>query len=317
MEFEKIVNPIIEPTAKVTITDMGHLQEVQYLQRKNDKATIIKLNSDSYYVVATGEIKEFEHINNRKGSLNSLRQTFKKLRYLINTNFKGKSNELHVTLTYAENMTDTKRLYKDIEKFLKRLKYAYKDNTTIDYINVVEPQGRGAWHCHLLLRFNQLNKVYIDNSELARMWGNGFVTIRSLRNIDNIGAYLSAYLSDLDITVENDVFLDLPDETYQYMLNGGKLGEIVDKIAIDDTGQAVSKKVIKGGRLHLYPPGMNLYRKSKGIVEPVRTEMRYCQFRKKIGGSANPHYCSGIQLIDEETEYQNVIIYEQYNLKRQ
>lgn len=317
MEFEKIKNPVIQPNDWVTVTDMGHLQEVQYLQRKNTEATIIKMDNDHYFVVNTGEVRQFDHIENRKGSLNSLRQTFKKLRYIINANFKGNGNELHITLTYGDNMTDTKQLYKDVEKFLKKLRYKFKNETDLDYINVVEPQGRGAWHCHLLIRFNKLDKVYIDNSELAKLWGNGFVTIKSLRQVDNIGAYLSAYLSDLDITAENDVVLNLPNETYQYMLNGGKLGEMVDKIAVDENGQAVTKKVIKGGRLHLYPPGMNLYRKSKGIIEPPRTDMLYCTFKKKVGESANPHYLSGIHLIDDENDYQNTIIYEQYNLKRQ
>lgn len=316
MEFEKLENPKISPSALVTVTDMGHLQEVQYLERKNDKATIIKIDKDHYCVVGSGDIKEFAHIENRKGSLNSLRQTFKHLRYLINANFKGNNNELHVVLTYAENMTDTKQLYKDFDKFFKRLKYAYKGKSDIDYINVIEPQGRGAWHCHLLLRFNQLDKVYIDNNELAEMWGKGFVTIRSLRDIDNIGAYLSAYLSDLDVTAVNDVNLNLPGEIYQYMLNGGKMGEMVEKMTIDEDGQAISKKVIKGGRLHLYPPGMNLYRKSKGIIEPARKVMRYDNFKKNVVQTATPHYSSGIRLSDDENDYRNTIIYEQYNLKR-
>lgn len=313
MHFEKLNNPIIQSTDWVTVTDMGHLQEVQYLQKKNNKATIIKIDNDSYYVVSTGEIKSFSHSQNRKDSLNSLRQTFKKLRYLINANFKGALNELHIVLTYAENMTDNRQLYKDFDKFIKKLKYTYKN---IDYINVIEPQGRGAWHCHLLIRFNDLDKVYIDNSWLREKWGHGFVTIRSLKGIDNIGAYLSAYLSDLDVTVENDTIVNLSDETTMYLLNGGQLGELVDKVTVDNSGKTVSKKVIKGGRLHLYPPGMNLYRKSNGIVEPDRSVMLYGTFKKKVGESANPHYQTGIHLSDDTNGYDNIIIYEQYNLKR-
>ena len=63
---------------------------------------------------------------------------------MINNNFTGKPNELFVTLTYAKNMTDTKRLYTDMNKFIKRLKYKYKESSDIDYLAVVEPQGRGA-----------------------------------------------------------------------------------------------------------------------------------------------------------------------------
>lgn len=317
MEFKRLQNPQISDSSYVTVTNMGHLKEVQYLQHKNNSATIIKVDKDSYYVVNTGEIKGFKHIETRKDSFNSLRQTFKKLRYLINANFIGAPNELHITLTYADNMTDTKQLYNDFDRFIKKLKYKYKDTTTIDYINVIEPQGRGAWHCHLLLRFNDLPKIYIDNKELATMWCKGFVTIRSLKDVDNIGAYLSAYLADLDVYADDKGILQVGEETYQYMAKGGELGQIVNKITIDDNGQAVTKKVVKGGRLHLYPPGTNIYRKSKGIKEPDREVMTYRKFKKKVG-SAKPTYVSGLQLISEDDkEFENTIIYEQYNLKRQ
>jgi hypothetical protein len=297
LEYKKIENPVINPYDWVTVTDMGHLQEVQYLQHRNNEATIRKLDKDHYEVVKTGETKAFNHSENRKDSLNSLRQTFKKLRYLINANFRGNSNELHCVLTYPENMRDTKRLYSDVKNFVLRLKYYFKDSTTIDYINVVEPQGRGAWHCHLLLRFNDVEKIFIPNAELRKMWRHGFVTIKSLRDVDNVGAYLSAYLTDLDID----------DNT--------STGVAVEKLVNNSDGTVTSKRVIKGARLHLYPTGMRLYRKSKGIVEPDRKVMLYSVFKEKVGESANPHYRTGIHLSDEDG-YENNIIYEQYNLKR-
>jgi hypothetical protein len=249
----------------------------------NHKCHVKKLDKDSYVNLKTGEIKEFEHIESRKDSLNSLRQTFKKLRYLINNNFSGNDNELHVTLTYAENMRDVKRLYKDFDKFMKKLKYRFKDISSIDYISVVEPQGRGAWHCHLLLRFNDMEKVYIKHKELADMWGLGFIKIRPLANVDNIGAYLSAYLADIPVD---------PDD-------------------IDENGKP--KKIIKGGRLKYYPTGMNIYRKSRGIKYPERKKMLYKSV-KKIVGDINPHYKKVIEI--EKDDFTNIITYEQYNQKR-
>src|SRR5699024_1208881 len=182
---------------------MNHLTEIQYMEKMNNRANIKKLNSDEYVDLKTGEVKEFEKTENRSQSYNSLRQTFKKLRYLINNNFTGKRNELFLTITYAENMTCAIRIYDDIRKFVMCLKYRFKDESTIDYINVVEPQGRGAWHCHVLLRFNELEKIFIPNQKMADLWGHGFVTIKSMKNVDNIGAYLSAYLADLELTNEN------------------------------------------------------------------------------------------------------------------
>ena len=280
----------------VTVTKMNHIVEVQHMQKMNRKAHIKKLDKDRYIDLGSGEIKEFNHIENRSESFNSLRQTFKKLRYLINNNFTGAGNELHVILTYAENMTDIKRLYKDFEKFMKRLRYKYKDISSIDYISVVEPQGRGAWHCHLLLRFNDIDKVYIENSMLAELWGHGFVTIRSLKDVDNIGAYLSAYLTDVELTEEN--IISLVDTDYVIVVK-------------EVNGQG--KNIVKGGRLHLYPSGMNLFRKSKGIVYPERQRMKYKEI-KKIVGSAEPTYQKSITV--ENDDFTNTINYEQYNLKR-
>jgi hypothetical protein len=287
---------IIKPNDVVRVTKMNHIIEVQHIEKQNRKANIKKLDKDRYVDIGTGEIKEFQHSMNRSENQNSLRQTFKKLRYLINNNFTGKGNELHITLTYAENMSDTKRLYTDFDKFMKRLRYNYKNQTTIDYLNVVEPQGRGAWHCHLLIRFNELDRVFINNKELADLWGLGFVKIKGLKDIDNIGAYLSAYLTDVELT----------DETIQHAIEKEMLVEI--KIV-----DGVEKKYVKGGRLHMYPPGMNLHRKSKGIVEPKREELAFKNI-KKVVGSVKPHYESSFTI--QDGEYSNTIQYLQYNTKR-
>lgn len=286
---------IIQPYDFVTVTEMNHIIEVQHMEKMNCKANIKKLNKDEYVDIKTGEIKEFEHSLNRQENYNSLRQTFKKMRYLINNNFIGRSNELHVVLTYAENMTDTKQLYTDFNKFVKRLKYKYKKETTIDYMCVVEPQGRGAWHCHVLIRFNDLDTIFIENSVLRELWGLGFVMIKSLRNVDNIGAYLSAYLADVELTDDNVVQAFKAD------------GEV--KVKEVEGG----KKFIKGGRLHMYPPGMNLYRKSKGIVEPERVKMRFKDI-KKVAGAATPHYSKKLTI--QSGEFENTIQYLQYNKKR-
>ena len=286
----------IKDSAYVKVTKMNHLVEVQHMEKKNHKAHIKKLDKDRYMEIATGEIKEFNHSENRQQNYNSLRQTFKKLRYLINNNFTGKGNELHITLTYKANMTDTKVLYKDFQNFIDRVRYRYKKETTIDYLTVVEPQGRGAWHMHLLMRFNELDKVYIKNSDLRALWGQGFVKIKSLKDVDNIGAYLSAYLADIELTEEN---------TIQAIREGA---EVSVKVV-----EGQEKKFIKGGRLHMYPPGMNLYRKSRGILEPERIEMPFNQV-KKIVGSRKPHYSKKITI--EDGDFQNTIQYLQYNTKR-
>lgn len=290
----------ISPHDTVTLTKTRHILEVQYLEKMNTSCNIRKLDKDRYMVIDTGEIHEFKHTETRDQSYNSLRQTFKKIRYYINNNFEGHRNELHVTLTYAENVTDPKQLYSDFDKFFKRLRYKFKATTSIDYMSVVEPQERGAWHCHVLLRFNDLESVFIPNKELAELWGHGFVTIKALKDVDNIGAYLSAYLADVEMDSIKDA------ETIHRLCSEQR--EVVTKV-IDGE----EKRFIKGGRLHMYPAGMNLFRRSKGILFPERQRMTY-QNAKKECGSLKPHY-SKTYTVDTQ-DFQNTIHYEQYNLKR-
>ena len=181
----------------VTVIKAGHIIDITYSEKQNQKARIKKLNKDEYLHCGTGEIKQFEHQSNRDGNIAEVRESVKNLRHLINNNFAGKPNELFITLTYKENMTDTKRLYEDSKKYMMKLRYEYKDISNIDYISVVEPQLRGAWHIHQLVRFNDISNIFIENGKLAEIWGNGFVTVKSLKQVDNIGAYLSAYLTNI------------------------------------------------------------------------------------------------------------------------
>jgi hypothetical protein len=284
----------IHSNAVVTVTDMGHIVEVQHMDKRNSTTHIQKIDKDHYVHLETGELFEFQKSDSRADNVNSLRKTFKKMRYLINNNFKGKQNELFITFTFAKNSFDSKMVYVDFDKFLKRLRYRFKGVTTIDYINVVEPHASGEWHSHMLLRFNELDKIYIPHNELSELWGHGFVTIKSLKGVDNIGAYLSAYLTDHEVP---DDFVPKNEST-----------EIVVK-KVDGK----SKKFIKGGRMHFYPPGMNIFRKSKGIVYPQRTEMTYNDI-KKVVGSVKPHYQK--KYLVEKDDFKNTITYEQYNLKR-
>lgn len=226
----------------VKVTEMGNVTEVQLCSHRNRRQYVKILPDRKYIDLTTGELKEFkEKALDRTGHAASLRRTFKKLRELINANTEDVDKCRWVTLTYAENMTDTKRLYTDFDKYQKRFAYWNKKEGRAkpEYISVVEPQGRGAWHCHVLYIFEE-KAPYIENSVLAELWGHGFVNVQALDNIDNLGAYLTAYLADIPVEEA---------EPNQW----GELKEVN------------GKKYVKGGRLAMYPADMNLYRASRGI----------------------------------------------------
>jgi len=292
----------------VKVTTMNHIIEVQYMEKQNTTAHIQKLDAYRYVDLRDGEIKEFERTEHRGQGENSLRKTFKRLRELINANFVGSPNELFVTLTYRGDLqtSDTKRVYLDFNKFIKRLKYRYKGISTIDYINILEPHASGNFHMHVLMCFNDLEKVYIPNevdstgnsvnAPMRDIWGNGNVTISSLKAVDNIGAYLSAYLTDIQVS-DDFTASSSSTEVLEKEVNGRK------------------KKFVKGGRLMFYPTGVNIYRKSKGIKDAETEKMTYKKAQKKVG-NATPDFKYGVELIDNDSDFRNTLIKEQYNLKR-
>ena len=288
--------PIIKSNDLVTVTKMGNITEIQHMEKMNREQRIQKINKQQYVELATGELKDFELSANRSENLNSLGKTMKKMRYLINNNFYGKKNELALTLTYEENMTDTKRLEEDLESFMDKLRYKFKGKSKIEYLHVIEPQERGAWHSHTLLKFVDLKYIYIPNDEIRTMWGQGIVKVKHLNNVDNIGAYLSAYLTDLPIHDDN---------VASAMVNGKKV--------IEKEIDGKKKRFIKGGRLHMYPIGFNFFRKSRGIKYPERTKMKYQDAKKEVG-FAEPNFSSVTNI--ETDDFKNTISFEEYNSNR-
>jgi len=284
MSMKKSLDVSIPSDEYVTVTKMNHIVEVQHMEKENSKANIKKLSKESYVNLRTGEVCQFGQSSNRGDSLNSLRQTFKKLRYLINNNFVGGENELWITLTYAEKTDDHHKVGADWDKFIKRLKYRYKER--IEFIRVIEPHYSGHFHLHVLLMFPERKSIFISNDELADIWGHGFVNIQRLQNVDNIGAYVSAYLTDLD----------LPEGKRHHK-------------AVEKNG----KNVIKGARLLHYPPGINIFTKSRGLKYPERKKMKFKDV-KKVVGLAEPHYSLRTEISSDD--FDNVVSHLQYNLLR-
>lgn len=299
MKIDLLQDTTIGQEDYVCVKKMNHIYEICYLEHRNIICPIQKLDKDSYIVLNTGEVKDCNHIENRAENKLQVSQSLKRLRDYINTNVVDVNNCKWITLTYAENMTDTKRLYNDFKKFVMRFKYKYGN---FEYIVACEPQGRGAWHCHCIIIFDK-KAPFIPNKEIESLWGYGFTKTNKLDNIDNIGAYLTAYLGDLDLASckENNISYNKED-----------IKEITE---IGNIKLKTPKKFVKGGRLSMYPPGFNIYRISRGIKKPEKEYYSYHVIKEKAGLRL-PTYSKAIQLTDIEKNFSNKIIYEYYNTKR-
>ena len=238
------------PSTWMQMQQCGRHRIVKW-QEKPTKGHIKRLNKTEYVRLSDGEVLKYMAKNKDDIRRASLRRTFADLRAMIRANFEGgKNNQKMITLTYAENMMDTKKLYKDFVAFHHRLCRAFPDHK-LEYIAVAEPQGRGAWHMHVLIKSDK-PRWFVQKEALTAMWGHGGTYVEALRS-DDVGDYYAAY------------FTGLLAETR------GKTDPEAERAALElqrKLGDKSAKSIIKGGRLHFYPAGMRFYRRSRGIVMP-------------------------------------------------
>jgi len=249
----------------------GPVVEVTFSRRRRKGGPGYRWLDAHHMVNGDGEVIEVRHKEHRGEDVDSVRRSVRRLRGLINANFEGGLNELFITLTYAENVRDVERVYRDFKRFYMRLKRALA--VELKYIACIEPQMRGAWHLHVLLKRVDEEVLYIRNDECAEWWGQGFVRVQRLSGVDNVGAYLSAYLTDL-------------------------------------RGEGIEAK---GGRLCLYPPGVNIYRYSRNCAKPDLRHERYDEVKRAL---PDRPVWRGAYEVTRDGEVVNKVIYEQYNIKR-
>jgi hypothetical protein len=116
----------------------------------------------------------------------NLRRARQTLRRTIWANMRHYSKFL--TLTYAENMQDYERFKKDWQRFIKNMK---RHGFPLRYLYVLEYQKRGAIHAHVVV----FNDEVIPIEAIENAWKKGFVKINSIKDVNNLGAYVCKYLT--------------------------------------------------------------------------------------------------------------------------
>ncbi len=138
------------------------------------------------------EKKREEEDDPKKKTEFSIRRTRREIRRIINSNL-----QLMKFLTLTSKITDVSISNHEFNLFTQRMKDCYPEfqyfavlefQKDVDHYGVVKPNG-GAVHYHLLC-----NLRYIWCEKIQKIWGNGFIKIRRVRHVDNLGRYLSKYL---------------------------------------------------------------------------------------------------------------------------
>lgn len=298
MEIKKVENTEarINTKSRVTVKKTGNVIEIKHSSGIAG-SNINKIDKDHYLILSTGEIREVKHTEKRIENTESIKQSMKNLRDLINCNCTEPDKCIWLTLTYKELMQNQEQLYADLKKFFMRLKYHLGDKK-FEYIATIEPQARGAYHAHVILIFDK-KRPFIANEVMATIWGHGFTKTTKIDNIDNIGLYLTAYLTD--ISVDEASILDI------------KSAKNIKDVEVVEGGKEVPKKIIKGGRLKYYPSGFRLYRCSRGIKRPTiwkTTNQQAMEYIEENG--LDLFYEKTIKLTDESKNFERVINYKQF-----
>lgn len=244
----------------------------------------------------TGEVKELiSRAKTRKDNIKNVKSSLQNGRDIINANVTDLKKVAWVTFTYAENMTDNKKLWNDWKNFNR----FYREIVgNYEYIVAVEPQRRGAWHIHAFLIFD--HECYLDYNTIRNTWGKGRVEVQYMfGDVDNLGAYLSAYLCNLE--------LDEKAKTLGY--------HDLNVVSCERTGHMYEK----GQRLGMYPKNMKIFRRSRGIIKPEAEwiELREAEERKNALGATKTFESYYEHELYSKSGTKTQIIYNQYfNIKK-
>jgi len=105
------------------------------------------------------------------------------MRRLINSN---PTLNKFLTLTFRTKMFDLSKANKLFNTYIRRMN---KHFPRFQYIAIVEFQKNGRVHYHLLC-----NLEYVPAKKLEEIWQHGFINIKRIDRINNIGAYICKYL---------------------------------------------------------------------------------------------------------------------------
>ncbi|MGM9551073.1 MAG: hypothetical protein ACI3XA_02345 [Clostridia bacterium] len=272
---------------KISTVYLGNVVEVITSNHIPDNLNKFRKVSKTTYVdTNTGEVKQYKKIDNRSYNLNGVQRSLAKLRRIINLNFVGDNSERFLTLTYSYLMVDSEKIYKDFKSFVKALRKYH----SIEYIAIVEPQSSGSFHIHALLKSFTEKNLDIEADLLDKLWHHGIYHIERLPFKHNFGAYFAVRVTDLYVDYKESNTTKTP------------------------------KSIIKGGRLHFYPPGFRIYRCSRGIKKTTAIRMTYGEV-KALTNNMKLCYSSSKQIVDVDDDGNkqilNIINYEQYTVQKE
>ncbi len=176
----------ISADAIVYRTDLGNSSKIVYLSHQNTTGNcIIKKSKYEYVNTETGEVGYYNL--DKPTNIKDVKRKVRKYEEIVMYNFIGGKNELFITLTCRDKVTDIQVIKDRYKEFLVRLKKDYKD---LECIALFETTANSYWHIHLFLKYVDTSKVLtIPHQDLLnKYWTYGAVhIIRNFNTFKNLG----------------------------------------------------------------------------------------------------------------------------------
>lgn len=234
IKVKKLPFAVLEKAEIIKVFEGNGIVEVESMQKAPFSLNrFVRLSKTEYLDKGTGEIKKYnKKAKTRNQSPNELRKSFKQLRRLINYNFCAGNNEKHITLTYGKLQNDYKQVNRDFSQWWRKIK---KHFSSLEYICVTEYQASGSIHLHVLVKDIDNEDLPLDKTLLNETWKNGFSTVKDIKNVSNLGAYLTAHFINLSLNE-------------------------------DIQNENANKLILKGERIKYYKTNQRIFSTSRGIV---------------------------------------------------
>ena len=167
-------------------TDLGNSSKVVYLSHQNTSGSCIK-RIDKYTYLDKRDNKVKDYDLDKPVSIKDIKRKVKKYEELVIYNFTGGKNELFITLTCRDKITDLKVIKNRYKEFLENIQ---KDYNNLECIALFETTSNSYWHIHLFLKYVDTSKVLtIPHQDLLnKYWCYGYVhIIRNFNTFKNLG----------------------------------------------------------------------------------------------------------------------------------
>ena len=233
IKIKKLPYSCLSSAEIIKVFEGNGIVEVESMQKSPFSLNrFVRLSKTEYVDKETGEIKKYQKKDKRQENPNELRKTFKALRRLINYNFCAGNNERHITLTYGNLQKDYKQVNSDFRQWWRKIKKYF---SSLEYICVIEYQASGSIHLHVLVKDIDNEDLPLKQELLNETWTKGFSKVTEIKNVSNLGAYLTAYFINLSLNE-------------------------------DIQNKNANKLILKGERLKYYKTNQRIFSTSRGIV---------------------------------------------------